>query len=60
LPCNWLVGALVIEYARNLRVGVYDGVSQNQLEGWSTSCTTSVHRNCIMPHQVGVALQANV
>jgi len=27
LPCNWLVGALIIQYMRNLQVGVFDGVS---------------------------------
>jgi hypothetical protein len=27
LPCNWLAGALIIQYVRNLQVGVFDGVS---------------------------------
>jgi len=31
LPCNWLAGALIIQYERNLQVGVSDGVSQSQL-----------------------------
>jgi len=29
LPCNWLVEALIIQYVRNLQVGVFDGVSQS-------------------------------
>jgi hypothetical protein len=28
LPYNWLAGTLIIQYVRNLQVGVFDGVSQ--------------------------------
>jgi hypothetical protein len=31
LPCNLLVGALIIQYVKNMQVGVSDGVSQSQL-----------------------------
>jgi hypothetical protein len=32
LPCNWLAKVLIIQYVRNLQVGVFDGVSQSQLQ----------------------------
>jgi hypothetical protein len=64
LPCNWLVGALIIQYVRNLHVGVLDGVSQliaklKVVQGWSTSCAAGAHTNDIVPHQIGATLQGN-
>jgi hypothetical protein len=32
LPCNWLAKTLIVQYVRNLQVGVFDGVSQNELQ----------------------------
>jgi hypothetical protein len=31
LPSNWLARALIIQYVRNLQVGVFDGVFQSHL-----------------------------
>jgi len=30
------------------------------VQGWSTSCVVGAHKNQIVSHQVGVALQGNV
>ncbi len=30
LPYNWLAAALIIQYVKNLQVGAFDGVFQNQ------------------------------
>jgi hypothetical protein len=34
LPCNLLAGVLIIQYVKNLQVGVFDGVSLSQLQNW--------------------------